>query len=282
MKTFKLRNLAVALGAALSIGAVSQAMAVPTFTIDTSAITGGATNLVTGDFFSGTSSELLTTTGNVHTGSGYLYMTSLNLSSVPQVGFGNIGAFGLYVTFTLQDSLASGTINTAGSVSNLNVLNFSVYADPGKNDTFTPANAATATNATVGGITSDDIMLANGSLLTGTAGIDALGGAFLNSVESFAVCSGVGTANVGGTAIVDPLCTTGTGQSFFKSPVPFFPLAFTEFNNTSSGLAVNGNYVAINSASGGVDFANVPEPATLALFGLGLLGIGFSSRRTKA
>jgi hypothetical protein len=39
-----------------------------------------------------------------------------------------------------------------------------------------------------------------------------------------------------------------------------------------------GRFIAINQTSGGVDFNRIPEPASLALLGIGMLGI-FGSRR---
>jgi len=277
----KIRNIAVAVGAALSLGAASQAAAAPQFTIDTSAITGGAANTFVGDFFSGTSSELLHTVGLTHTATGWLQLSALNLNGTPQVGFGNLGTFGLYVTFSLADTLVSGTINTPGSTSALTLLDFALWADPQKDNVFTQANAATATEATVSG-GGNDTFLGFGSLINGTAGISALGGAFLNSINTFGLCTGAGTADVGGVAVANAACLDGTGKAFFIDPDPFYELSFTEFNNTPQGISVVGDLVSITSATGGVDFNRVPEPATMALVALGLLGVGTSVRRKKS
>ncbi len=82
MKTFKPRTLALAAATAVTFGAASLASAAPQFTIDLSAITGGSTELVTGDFFSGTSTELLHTVGNTHTADGWLQISGLSLVAV--------------------------------------------------------------------------------------------------------------------------------------------------------------------------------------------------------
>lgn len=291
MKKFRPRALALAVASTAMLGFASQASAdpisTPMLTIDLSAI--GGTGTYTGNFFSGTSSELLNTSGNTHSGDGWLRINSLNKDGDPVVFFGSASpgtAANLYVTFTLTDVLATGSMNAPNSTYNLTSLDFIVWADMGRDTTLTNAGVAgspsVGTDAIVGGTTSDDIALAVGSLIKGTASLNNQGGASLNSINSFAVCDGMGTADLGGTAIAASACAGDTGSRFFIDPKPFYDLAFTEFNNTGQGYRVadNGD-LAIANATGGIDFNRVPEPGMLSLLGLGLAGIGATIRRRK-
>src|SRR5579862_7214091 len=184
----KLRNhfLTLAAGAALMVGSASYAHAdAPIFTIAPSAIGAPQANFVANSF-SGQSSELLTLTPgpNTASGSGWLTLTSFGCNTTgcvngnPTVlpGVSGLGVnYGMYVTFSLTDTLVSGTLGGANSVYALTSLSFKLFADPNLNTTFQNAAAGTATPAVVTGTTSDDILLAEGGLVVGTAGFDSLG-----------------------------------------------------------------------------------------------------------
>jgi hypothetical protein len=272
MKIAKFKPLFIATG--LAMGMASQAFASPVFSVDRPP-SGGAT--FNADFINGNSSELLTgnaVAGTLTATSGWLQLSSFSNGGTNVLpGVSGLGVdYQLYVSYNLVVNYAGGAaFGQAGSNYGVSSLNFSVYRnDFNLGDTvtsFTQADASTNTNATFSDTGVADVLLGSGSLIIGTAQLTPLGGAALNATTTYA--------------------NTAAGDLFFVSPSPFYDLAFNNFNNTSQGIKQVGDcapncVISITNANGGVDFNRVPEPATLALLGMGLMGMGISLRKHKA
>ena len=267
------------------LGIPFQATAAPVFTVNPTQLGGSGT--FNADLMGGISSELL------HVDSTALSQYTATSGWIQFQGFSNGGVavfpgvsnllitYQLYATFNFSAHLVGGGPLTGPNTQVLDTLNFTFwgnqFAGGGPNAgtiaTFIQADAASSTDATViqG---SKDIKLGSGSLISGVAGLDGLGGAFINTVTTYAN-------------------TNPAGNGFFVAPDPFYNLAFQAFNNTLQGtLDQQGDCtssptsncrIAITQAVGANDFGQtqVPEPFTLTLLGMGLVGAGVSRRLRK-
>lgn len=273
MSTVKLVKAVASTGFALamSFGLSSVASAAPSFTVDPSSLGFGTVNngnTFEADQINGIMSSLVTYDDATKTtsGGGYIQFNGFGMGN-QAVGAGKTGvtvAYDLYVTYTFTSNV-TGVFGAVGE-DQLTSLNYTLWAAAVDTTVFTSADALTNTMATA--VNGGAIALGSGALLQGVTGFNSQGGAYVNSSASYA--------------------NTATGDDYFIAPNPFYDLAFNSFNNTIQGVAANGagNVISVNQAIGNIDFGasptEVPEPISLALFGMGLFGVCFATRRRQS
>ena len=176
----------------------------------------------------------------------------LNGGGALGTGLGN--TYGIYAFFQGKGTFAGGVFTLGSGALNM-------YIDKSLNTTFTAAGAqsSTAMWGVTGGGGLDDVLIATGSAIAGSGNVSCSLG---NNCGSFGQITTFKLENPAGT-------------SFFTAPNPFYMLSLQsgQFNGfiPSGDLTLDGSLDVI--------FANVPEPGSIALVGLALIGLGFASRR---
>jgi hypothetical protein len=290
-----IKKIAVALGSLAVLTAATSASAFPTFSIQpgavkpTANVPGGITGL---DTIKGGASERLLANPATQTFSGNGLLTLDGFFAGAALKYAPVlqGGFQMYITFSLTDKLTSGTFGAPGSTYAITALDFKIMVDVNGNDDLQGNGTAAPGHDPVAGTAAqltDDVMIGYGSLLAGTAALNVGGGSAggaVNSTESLFLCTGTtGQAKSGGTVSttgVASQCGATSGTAFFFQPVPFYNIAFDEFNNTGSSFNPVTGELILTGGSGSINFA-IPEPGSIALVGIAAVAAGLSTRRRR-
>jgi len=266
------KSILLASALAFSAG-LASAQSFPDFQVTESSVAGALANTFTADKITGNYDEVITFADSTFQVSllwnaGQFVGNNGGTPIASQLGGVSANQYGMYALFqgngVVQPSTGSGaTFNFAPGGS------LRIFIDPNADSTFGAPGSGTSAFSVSNG--SDDYLIATGTPTSGQGTLD----------PTLSTCGDSNGINCGSFGASSSLNLTTAGSEYFTSPNPFYNISFQsgQLNNfaPTGTQRINGSLDVIFGGAGN----QVPEPATVALLGLGFLGFGLARRKSR-
>lgn len=270
--TFSLKRTVLFVASAVVVScAMADPVALPqfTFTPGGAGLVGGvvqADDLIIADY------STVKTSNTGFTDTGYLAIQSYLFNGQTVAGTGLNSTYGMFLRFAGAGSTSPGNPVTTPTFGQFTSLNYVLYGYNGAAAVFSVQNDTPTVTLGTNQIL---VSLGSGSLLPGNNQSSV--GSLLQS-PSFTSFAGANLA----------FAPTAAAATFFTNPIPFYNIGISTFINSPSQLSpVAGGFqngFNITNGGGSLNFAStaVPEPTSIALLGMGLLGFVATRRKSVA